>query len=54
MLFLPPDHFVDDGDVGLDDFDYDVADVFADVDIYGRAVVVVAVHRDCSFYGLEK
>ena len=53
-LFLSPDHLVDDGDVGLDDFDYDVADVFAGVDVDGGAVVVVAVHGDGGLYGLEE
>ena len=52
LNIFPPDHFVDDGDVGLDDFDYDVADVLAYVDIDGGAVVVVAVHRNGGLYGL--
>ena len=49
-----PDHFVDYGDVGLDDFDDDGADVFAYVDVDGGAVVVVAVHSDGSIDGLKK
>lgn len=53
-LFFPPDHFVDDGDVGLDDFDDDVADVFADVDVDRGAVVSVAVHRDGGLDGLQE
>lgn len=53
-LIFAPDHFVDDSDVGLDDFDNDVADVFADVDINGSAVVVVAVHGDGCIYSLEE
>lgn len=46
IALFAPDHLVDDGDVRLDDFDDDVADIFADVDIHGGAVVVVAVHRN--------
>lgn len=53
-LKFSPDHFVDNGDVGLDDFYHYVADVFADVDVDGGAVIVVVVHRDGSIYGLEK
>ena len=54
LLFFAPDHFVDDGDVRLDDFDYDVADVFTDIHIYGSAVIVVAVHRNGCFDCLKK
>lgn len=49
-----PDHLVDDGDVGLYDFDDDVADVFAGVDVDGDAVVVVAVHGDGGVDGLQE
>lgn len=38
----------------MDDFDDDVADVFADVDIDGGTVVVVAVHGDGGVDGLEE
>ena len=38
----------------MDDFDYYVADVFADVDVDGGAVVVVAVHGDGGVDGLEE
>ena len=54
VLFFPPDHFVDDGDVGLDYFDDDVAYVFAGVDVDGGAVVVVAVHGDGGLDGLQE
>ena len=54
FLLFAPDHFVDDGDVGLDDFDDDVADVFAGVDVDGGAVVVVAVHGDGGLDGLQE
>lgn len=53
-LFFAPDHFVDDGDVGLYDFDDDVADVFADIDVDGDAIIVVPIHRDGSLDGLKK
>lgn len=49
-----PDHFVDDGNVGLDDFDYNVRYVLADVDVDGGAVVVVAVHGYGGVYCLEE
>lgn len=54
LLIFAPDHLVDDGDVGLDDFDDDVADVFADIDLDRGAVVVVAVHRDGCLDGLQE
>lgn len=54
ISFFSPDHFVDDCDVGLDDFDDDVADVFADVDIDRGAVIVVTIHGDGGVYGLKK
>ena len=54
MLIFAPDHFVDDGDVGLDDFDDDVGDVFADVDVDGSAVVVVVVHCYGGVNGLKE
>lgn len=53
-LRFAPDHFVDDSDVALDDFDYDVRDVFSDVDVDWCAVVVVGVHRDCGVDSLKK
>ena len=54
LLFFAPDHFVDDGNVRLDDFDYDVADVFTDIDIHGRSVIVVEVHRNGCLHGLKE
>lgn len=54
LLLFAPNHFVDDGNIGLDDFDYYVADVFTDVDIDRCTVIMVAVHRYCSLYSLEE
>lgn len=53
-LFFPPHHFVDDGDIGLDDFDDDVGDVFAGVNVDRSAVVVVVVHGDGGVDSLQK
>lgn len=51
---FPPDHLVDDGDVALYQLDHDIAYVLAYVDVYGGAVVVVAVHRYGGVYRLEQ
>ena len=53
-LRFSPDHFVDDTGIGLDEFDYDVADVLADVNIDGGTVVTVAVHGDGGINGLQQ
>lgn len=53
-FLLSPNHFIYDCNVGLDDFDYDVGYVFADIDIDGGAVVVVGIHGYGCFYGLEE
>ena len=54
VLFFSPHHLVDDGDIGLDNLDHDIGDVFADVDVDRGAVVVVAVHGNGCLYGLEE
>lgn len=52
--FFTPHHLIDNGGVGLDDFDYYIADVLAHVDVDGGAVVVVAIHCDGGVYCLKK
>ena len=47
-LELPPDHLVDDADVGLDDFHNLCRDVFFDVVGNRDAVVAILVHGDGS------
>lgn len=54
MLSFSPDHFIDDGDVGLDDFDDDIGDIFTDVNVDWGAVIMVAVHSNGGFHGLKK
>lgn len=51
---FPPHHLVDDGDVGLDYLDHDVADILSDVHVNGRAVIVVTVHGGGCLNGLEQ
>ena len=49
-----PNHFVDDADVALDDFDDFGADVFIDVVGDGDAVVTVAAEADGGVHCLEE
>ena len=49
-----PHHLVDDGDVGLDYLDHDVADVLADICVNWSAVVMVTVHGDGCLHGLKQ
>ena len=54
FLFFAPHHLIHYGDVALYDFDYDVRNIFTNVDIDGSAVVVVGVHCYGSVDGLQK
>ena len=54
FLFFAPHHLIHYGDVALYDFDYDVRNIFTNVDIDGSAVVVVGVHCYDSVDGLQK
>ena len=53
-LVLPPDHFVDDAGVALDDFDDLRRYVFFDVVGHGDSVIAVGVHRDGGINGLQE
>lgn len=54
VLEFAPDHFVDDADVGLDDFYYFGAYVFVYVVGDGDAVLTVTTEFYGSIYSLEQ
>ena len=53
-LPFPPNHFVNDAGVALDDFDDLRGDVFFDVIRDGGSVVAVGVHGDSGVDGLQE
>ena len=53
-LELPPDHFVNDAGVALDDFRDLDGYVFFDIVRHGDAIVAVLVHRDGGIDGLQE
>ena len=54
VLEFAPDHFVDDADVGLDDFYYFGAYVFVNVVGDGDSVLAVTAKFNGSIYSLEQ